>query len=195
MALVGITTAIAVGVTVSWWYAPAAGWLAAALLYDIVVWSSITRMDAAATREHARDEDDGRHAIESLILVANVASLGAVLFVLAQADHGARLASGLLALACTSASWLLVHTAFTLHYARRYYTDPVGGISFNQDDAPDYLDFAYLAFSLGMTYQVSDTAIMQRSIRRVALLHSIVAFVFGMFVLATTINVVLGLAN
>lgn len=196
MALLAVIVGAASWVVVGWEFAPAAGWFAAALAYDIWVWTTVIPMDAAATRDHAETEDDGRRTIEALILIANLASLAAVVLVLSQNDPDRKVAAGVLALASTCASWLLVHTAFTLHYARAYYTDLVGGIDFNERDGedPDYRDFAYMAFSMGMTYQVSDTNITQRKLRRIALLHSLVAFVFGMFVLATTINVVMGLA-
>lgn len=195
MALVGLGAAAITWPTLGWQFAPAAGWFAAALLYDVWVWATITPMDAAATQAHAQDEDEGRRTIELLILCANVVSLAAVILVLAQPNSEQKILAAVLALACACASWLLVHTAFTLHYARLYYTDPIGGIDFNESADPDYLDFAYMAFSVGMTYQVSDTNITQRPIRRVALVHGIAAFTFGMFVLATTINVVLGLAG
>lgn len=195
MVVIGGVTAALVGAFKDWWYAPATGWLAAALSYDILVWSGIFRLDAAETRQHIQDEDDGRKGIEALILVANLTSLGGVVLMISQADQQARIGAGALALGCTCASWLLVHTAFALHYAKVYYSEPVGGINFNQDEDPDYLDFAYTAFSIGMTYVVSDTAITSRSIRRVALVHSLVSFIFGLFILTTSINVALGIAS
>ncbi|MDR6438371.1 putative membrane protein [Paenarthrobacter nicotinovorans] len=98
-------------------------------------------------------------------------------------------------------SWMLVQTLFTLRYAELYYSrdahagGSVGGISFNQDRPPQYTDFAYLATSLGMTYQVSDTNLGNHSIRLEALKHSLLSYLFGTVILAVTINLVIGLAQ
>jgi uncharacterized membrane protein len=89
-------------------------------------------------------------------------------------------------------SWLAVHTVFTLRYAHLYYLDG-GGISFHSDEAPDYGDFAYVAFTLGMTYQVSDSDLTSKRIRTTALRHALVSYVLGIAVIAVTINVVAGL--
>jgi uncharacterized membrane protein len=88
-----------------------------------------------------------------------------------------------------------VQTLFTLRYAEHYYGgEAVGGVNFNQAEPPQYTDFAYLATSLGMTYQVSDTSLENPRIRREALKHSLLSYVFGTVILAATINLVLGLA-
>jgi uncharacterized membrane protein len=82
-----------------------------------------------------------------------------------------------------------------LRYARLYYTEPQGGIDFNQDEPPAYRDFAYLAFTLGMTYQVSDTALKNSTIRITVLRHTLLSYVLGAVVLAATINLVVGLGT
>ena len=88
-------------------------------------------------------------------------------------------------------SWAAVHTVFTLRYAREYYGGkPGGGIDFNGEDAPDYLDFAYTAFTIGLTFQVSDTNLTSKRIRRIALRHAILAYLFGAIIIGLTINVV-----
>jgi uncharacterized membrane protein len=92
-------------------------------------------------------------------------------------------------------SWTLVHTVFTLKYARRYCSGTAGGIDFNGTGAPDYPDFAYLAFTIGMTFQVSDTNIRSRPIRRTALRHAWLSFPLGAVIIATSINLVSGLAK
>jgi hypothetical protein len=86
-------------------------------------------------------------------------------------------------------------TVFTLRYARLYYSGQVGGIDFNETDEPDYRDFAYLSFTIGMTFQVSDTNIQSKQIRRTALRHAWLAFPLGVVIIATTINLVAGLAK
>ncbi len=94
-------------------------------------------------------------------------------------------------------SWLLVHTVFALRYAHVYYTEPEGGIDFKTQprgtEDPDYLDFAYTAFTIGMTFQVSDTDITRREMRHQLLRHALISFLFGAVILATTVNVVAGL--
>ena len=91
-------------------------------------------------------------------------------------------------------SWATVHTVFTLRYARLYYALG-GGIDFHEERAPAYGDFAYLAFTIGMTYQVSDTTIASRTIRRTALHHAYMSYLFGTVVVAMTINVIASLLN
>jgi len=89
----------------------------------------------------------------------------------------------------------MVHTVFTLRYARLYYNGTPGGIDFNESDDPDYGDFAYLAFTIGMTFQVSDTNLQSKPIRRMALRHAWISFPLGAIIIATSINLVAGLAK
>lgn len=89
----------------------------------------------------------------------------------------------------------LLHTTYALRYARLYYRDPPGGISFNTTEPPRYSDFYYFAFNMGMTYQVSDTAVSTSEIRAVVLRHGVLSYLFGTLVLAATINLVLGLVG
>jgi uncharacterized membrane protein len=85
-----------------------------------------------------------------------------------------------------------VHTVFTLHYAHRYF-EADGGIEFPKTDDPTYLDFAYVAFTVGMTFQVSDTEISDRSIRWLLLRHAALAYLFGTVIVGLTINLLAGL--
>ncbi len=90
-------------------------------------------------------------------------------------------------------SWSVVHTVFALRYAREYYSTPVGGIDFKSDDEePDYQDFAYVAFTVGMTFQVSDTDVQARPIRRTVIRHALLAYLFGAVILAVAVNVIAG---
>jgi len=93
------------------------------------------------------------------------------------------------------ASWTMAHTVFTLKYAELYYYKPQGGIDFGDDHEPTYADFAYLAFTIGMTYQVSDTTLQTRQMRAVALRHALLSFLMGTVVIATTINLVANLGQ
>ncbi|GAA4051859.1 DUF1345 domain-containing protein [Arthrobacter methylotrophus] len=199
MVVTGIAAAVATGIWGQWIYAPAAGWAVAAVVYNVFVWTVITPMKAAQTASHATEEDPRRSTADLLILCAAVGSLAAFVLVMlgAKDAHGLdKFMLALLALVGAVSSWLLVHTLFTLRYAEVYYTsDPPRGIEFNQKEPPQYTDFAYMAFSLGMTYQVSDTAITTRAMRSAALRHSLLAYVFGVGILATTINLVVSLAS
>jgi uncharacterized membrane protein len=92
-------------------------------------------------------------------------------------------------------AWGLVHTVFTLRYGDLYYGDPVGGIDFNENDLPDYRDFAYLALTIGMTFQVSDTNLQAKKIRRTAIRHALLSYAFGTVIVAITINIVASLLS
>ncbi len=204
MLVAGAATFTATGLAGSWVDAPAVGWATAALAYVAWVWLVIARMDPGQTRQHATSEDPSRGVTDLLILIANLASIAAAVAVIVNShteDNGSRLSSGALALVCVALSWMLVQTLFTLRYAELYYSPEedaggeVGGISFNQDRPPQYTDFAYLATSLGMTYQVSDTNLGNHRIRAEALKHSLLSYLFGTVILAVTINLVIGLAQ
>jgi uncharacterized membrane protein len=129
-----------------------------------------------------------------VLIAASVASLLGVGLALLQASDESGVARALttaVAVATVVLSWLAVQTVFTLRYAHLYYLD--GGIDFHNEKAPDYRDFAYVAFTLGMTYQVSDTDLTSKKIRTTALRHALLSYVFGIAVIAITINVVAGL--
>jgi uncharacterized membrane protein len=197
MLVAGTIAAIATGAAGWWEYAPTVGWAAAALAYSLRVWLHIWRHDAEQTRKNASREDPERGVTDVLIVMISVASLFSVGFVLVQASmvHGAQqVVLAALAVVSVALSWILLHTLYALRYARMYYAHGAG-ISFNQDEAPRYTDFAYLAFTLGMTYQVSDTNISRSDIRATALGHALLSFLFGSFVLATTINLIAGLSG
>ncbi|MEU3643970.1 DUF1345 domain-containing protein [Lentzea sp. NPDC034063] len=174
------------------------GWDVATLVYLVRAWMVIWPMDAEQTAQHAVRNDPTRRVAEVLLLVAALASLVSVGFVLARAAHttGAsellRVGLGVLSVVL---SWAVVHTIFTLRYARLYYYGADGGIDFNQSEPPDYGDFAYVAFSIGMTFQVSDTSLSGREMRRTALKHALLSYLFGTGVLATTINLVASISS
>lgn len=198
MFLIGSTTAILTGFFVSWPAAPVVGWAAAALVYTTWVWIVIGRMDAVETASHAVLEDPSRGISDLLVLVAALASLAAVALVLIEARQstgGRRAVYAGLAVAGVVLSWVLVHTLFTLRYASLYYRDGTGGMGFNQDEDPQYTDFAYVAFGVGMTFQVADTNLQNHPIRTAVLRHSLLSYVFGSVILATTINLVVGLTG
>ncbi|SCG16882.1 Uncharacterized membrane protein [Micromonospora echinofusca] len=179
--------------------APLAGWDAASLSWLVLVWHKLWPMDARRTAQVAVYEDPNRAARDALLLAACLASLLAVGVVVTRA-HGAhatpaRNVYGGMAVLSVLLSWLVVHTVFAARYARIYYTGPDGGIDFNQVEPPRYSDFAYLAFTVGATFQVSDTALTSNEMRRTALRHSMVSYLFGAFIIAVTVNLLAGLAR
>ncbi|MBP2391279.1 DUF1345 domain-containing protein [Aeromicrobium fastidiosum] len=210
VAMVVVAAVVGTGVTVleSWELGLVAGWAAACLLYVGWVWLVIGRMDAATTAEHARREDPARGVSELLILVASVASLVAVALLLVNARGESDTRSGALAgaaLGGVALSWLLVHTLFTLRYAAQYYggeaysgeahAGDVRDIDFNTEAPPRFTDFAYVAFSVGMTFQISDTDLRTSDVRSLVLRHALLSYVFGTVVVATTINLAISLAG
>lgn len=197
MVVGGVAVALPVGVLGSWAYAPAMGWAAASLIYLIWVWSVIGRLDAAGTAAHARREDPGRIVSDLLVLVATLSSFGGVALILLEAgssEGGTKALITALALASVALSWFLVHTLFTLRYATIYYREN-DGVEFNKKKPPQYADFAYLSFTIGMTFQVSDTNLRTDAIRYTALRQALLSYLLGAIVLATTINLVSGLVR
>ena len=191
-AAAGSTTAI-IG---SWQLAVLVGWDAAALFIVGSVWTFIPVLDSAATKRVASREDDSRALVDVVMVAACLISLIGVLLGLAHARdlHGAA-AAVLTSVAVFTVflSWFTVHTLFVLRYARLYYSNSVGGIEFaGNDEPPDYLDFVYVSFTVGMTFQVSDTGIRQRPLRRAVIRHALLSFVFGTIIFGIVINVVGG---
>jgi uncharacterized membrane protein len=194
----GVIAGIAVGLAGQWAYAPLCGWDVAAIVFTLWVWLAVGRMNPSATARHATREDPGRAMGDLIVLIAAIASLGAVSIALVRANSSHGLAQdmlALLALASVVLSWFAVHTLFMLRYAQLYYTGPNGGVSFNQETPPHYLDFAYLAFTIGMTFQVSDTDLEKPEIRATALRHALLSYLFGAVILAVTINLIAGLGT
>ncbi len=192
-AAAGLT--IAVG---NWLYAPAVGWDATAIVFCGTVWLGIWPLSAELTADRATREDPSRATSDLLTLSASVTSLAtvAIVVVAGHAAHGIErgLLAGL-ALGTVAVSWFTVHTIFTLRYATLYYTDPIGGIDFNNHELPGYRDFAYLALTIGMTFQVSDTNLRSTQLRTAALRHALLSYLFGSVILATAINLIAGLGG
>jgi uncharacterized membrane protein len=174
------------------------GWDVLALVFCGWVWFTVWKLDATATASHAQGEEPNRDLADLVLLgaaIASLAAVGAVLFRAGAAGGNLRYLQAGFALVSVFVSWTLVHTVFTLKYARLYYSGEPGGINFNDADAPQYSDFAYLSFTIGMTFQVSDTDIQSKQIRRTALRHAWLSFPLGAVIIATSINLVSGLAK
>lgn len=194
----GAVCGTAVGVGTSWALAPLAGWAIASASFLSWIWLDLSRLDSKLTAEYAVREDPSRAAADSVVLIASIASLAAVAAVLVEsgtASGGKRIFEICLSVVSVVLSWTLVHTLFMLRYAELYYTTPRGGVDFGDTKQPTYADFAYLAFTLGMTFQVSDTALQSSKFRSTALRHSLLSYLFGTVIVAMTINLVAGLSK
>jgi uncharacterized membrane protein len=197
-AAAGLGAGVAVGAAAGWDLLPLVSWDSACVVYLGWVWGRIWPLDARETAAVSVPEDPTRTATDVVTLGAAVASLVAVGFVLGRASNSKGAEQVLLAalgVASVVLSWATVHTVYTLRYARLYYTGPDGGIDFNQRDRPRYSDFAYLAFTIGMTFQVSDTDLQTNDIRRTALRQALLSYLFGTGIVATTINLIANLGG
>jgi uncharacterized membrane protein len=169
------------------------GWDIAVAIYLVWTWSATWRMDPVSTARHARREDPSTAVAEFLVVGAGTALLGAVGFALVKAGQAADgmkaylITVGLLSVVL---SWTVVHTVFMLRYGRAYYSEPTGGIEFNEAEPPTYMDFAYFSFTIGMCFQVSDTSITAKRVRRITLHHALLSYLFGAVLLGLVINVV-----
>ena len=191
----GAATAGIAALWAPWQLAVLLGWDASALAY-VTATLPVIRHDGATTEAVALFEDESRRTAEAILLGACVVSLGAVGTGLAEAsraDGGEEVLLTAASAATVVLSWCVVQVVHTLRYASLYYRDAAGGVDFNGTRQPDYRDFAYLAFTVGMTYQVSDTNLSSPAIRRRALAHALLSYVFGTVIIATTINIVASL--
>jgi len=169
------------------------GWDAAVLIYLAWTWGAVQGLDPEVTAQLARREDPSTPVADLVVIGAGTAMLAAVGFALAKAGEAAGgMKAYLVTLGLVSVvlSWAVVHTVFALKYARAYYSEPAGGIEFNEDEPPNYIDFGYYAFTIGMTFQVADTNITSRAVRRTTLHHALLSYLFGAVLLGLVINVV-----
>lgn len=183
-------------------------WIAFALAIIIMDWVIILSSHPMEVRKIARIQDSSRTLIFLFVIVASLVSTLAIFFLLKSSKHLSAEAVTehvLLSMASVIVSWILVHTIFTLRYAHMYYTTdtdgdsnkkPIGGLDFPGDEKhPDYLDFVYFSFVIGMTFQVSDVEISSRQIRRLAWIHGMISFAFNTAIVALGINVISGLVS
>lgn len=182
----------------TWELATQIGWIGTASVLLVWVLTEIHGLDAAATARIATREDDSRAAAGAALVAASSASLVAVVIGLhraASAGAGLQVVLTAASMVTIVLSWLVVHTLFVLRYAHLYYGGDIGGIDFPGGEPPDYRDFAYLSFTVGMTYQVSDTGITNAAVRRTLLRHSLLSYVFGTAIIASTISVLAGFVS
>jgi uncharacterized membrane protein len=172
------------------------GWMVAAGGLLTWVWRISWPRDAEGTKRLA--EEEGRtHVTDTVVLGAAVVSLAAVVEALVRSSSGdaVGVATVVLGVAVVILSWALVNTVFALKYARQYYSGGDGGIDFGQREPPAYSDFAYVAFTVGMSFAVPDTQLADTSIRKVALGHALLSYLFGTVVIAVAVNLVTNLGQ
>ena len=198
MMTLGTLAVVVMAFVAPWQLAVLTGWIVAASAFLIGVWRVILTSDGERTRQLSTREDDSQPVGTLLIVVASTGSLAGALLALHKAARVDRPESVLLTVASVLVvvvSWLVVNTEYTLRYADHFYKPPVGGVEFPGADVPDYRDFAYLAFTIGMTYQVSDTSLLTPRFRRLLLAHAAAAYVFGVVIVAAVINIVAGVVQ
>jgi uncharacterized membrane protein len=174
-------------------------WDAGATVYLVLAWMMIVRSDPKETRLHARSQDLAAYVIFVTILIAAFASIAAITFLLSglkDLDPLPKAAHIGLSVGALLSSWLLIHTIYSFHYAHGYYKSPSEGeaeqrgLNFPGRGNPDYFDFAYYSFVVGMTSQVSDVSITEHHMRRLTLMHGVLSFFFNVAVLALSVNII-----
>lgn len=179
-------------------------WNSGAICFLALAWAMMNSATPQKMLRSVQRQDESRSAILALVVTAACISLFTIGFML---KHTKNLSVTLLTLHVTLAgitvicSWLLIHTMFALHYAHSYYweysetpsNNNAGCLDFPDESQPDYWDFLYFSFVIGMTCQVSDVQVRSRSMRRLALVHGILTFFFNTVILALSINIIAGL--
>ena len=184
-----------------WQFRGLLGWSVGVAVYLTLAWWLCERFDPKRTRERAQAQDEPSVVLFFLMLLASMACVAAIVVMMQQGndltgtERTLHIAMSVIALI---ASWLFIHTMFAFHYAHRYYQEeerrePDGpGLNFPGGLDPDYFDFLYYSFVIGMTSQVSDVQVTSREMRRLTMVHGVLSFGFNMLVLALSINVVAG---
>ena len=187
---VGVMAILAVAAPWRWPFRLLTGWDIGVALYLVLAFHMMATATIDRIRQRAADEDEGQAAILILTVVAALASLAAIFALLSESSRKDRpVQSVVLAVVTIVLSWAFIHTMFALHYAHEYYDETAGGLAFPGDEKePDYWDFVYFSFIIGMTSQVSDVGITSKLIRRTAAAHGVIAFFFNAALLALTIN-------
>jgi len=193
---IGLAVAIALAVFTNWRLALSSviGWNVCAGLYLVLAFRLMSKCDVHRIRQQARLQDEGQFAILVLTAVAALASLAAIFALLSVSAGSTRNpAELLLAVTTLLMSWTFTHTIFALHYAHEYYDEnhgKGGGMTFpGNEPEPDYWDFMYFSFVIGMCAQVSDMTVSEKAIRRTVFGHSVVSFIFNAALVALTVNI------
>ena len=179
-----------------------ATWGAFTLCYNIICWVVMFTRKLHDIKSTAKKEDGSRGFVLIFTIIAAFAAMFTVLLMVISSNSQAESKMLTLPLCIFSVmlSWALVHTILTFHYAHLYYDDDIvqeqkEGLNFPNEDEPDYLDFAYFSFVIGMTFQVSDVQVTDKKMRRLVLLHGLISFLLNTFVVALSINFIAGLSK
>lgn len=170
-----------------------AAWDLAVLVLVAEGWAVIIATDADELRQRAKAEDPGKVAIFAVSFGASAVSLALAVVVISTSHFGAQgdvLLRTALGLGGICGAWLLLHTAYTLHYARLYYAAPETMDALTFTEPPDAFDFAYLAFGIGMTFQTAEIYPTNRAMRRAVLRHELISFAYNTAILATVVNII-----
>jgi uncharacterized membrane protein len=183
-------------------------WSSFAFTGLVLFWITILTAEVHEVKYIAKRQDSSRTIVFFFVLFAAIISLFAVIILLKilpdtrQAGYRYHIGFSIISVVL---SWILIHTVFTFRYAHLYYTcrseeqgiekEDEGGLEFPGEDSPDYLDFAYFSFVIGMTFQVSDVQITSRQIRRLALFHGLISFVYNTVILALSVGIIAGLVQ
>ncbi len=177
------------------------GWDTFSLCMIIMSWITFRITTSQQIRQQSSVQDSSRTLIFIIIIISTSASFLAVLLLMVAKQESKSLETLRLIIAISGMifSWFLIHTIFTLRYAHIFYGDDLknpkvhaAGLEFPDDKKPDYFDFAYFAFVLGMTFQVSDVQITSKRLRRLAMWHGLLSFGFNTIMIALTINLIAG---
>jgi uncharacterized membrane protein len=192
--------ALAMARFLPWELAAVLGWDLAGIVFLGSVWHVILGADAAHVERLANREDETRGGATALLATVCTASLFSVGYALGAAGHRTGFGRVLLisvSIATVAISWIVLNTVYTLRYAHLYYGQSGHGIVFRDGDSPPptYRDFAYVAFTVGMTYQVSDTALRDPRLRRTVLGQALLSYIFGAFIVAGAVNLIAGLVR
>jgi uncharacterized membrane protein len=179
-------------------------WCAFAFSYVITSWSIFFTRKIEQIKKLAKEEDGSRIFVMIFTVVASFAAMVTVLLLVISSgkDQQNEILKVAVSFFSVLLSWVLVHSILTFHYAHLYYDDDTtgskanrGGLDFPSEDAPDYLDFAYFSFVIGMTFQVSDVEVIDKKMRRLVLFHGLISFILNTFVVALTVNFIAGLSK
>jgi uncharacterized membrane protein len=193
--VVGVIVGVVVGLLTDAPLGILAGIGTAGVVFVAQGWTTLWPMDAEDTRRNVGREDFRPVAEEIVLVVVSILALVVIVVLLLRHRAQNEVAAAAVALAGVFMAWGSLHLMYATRYAHLFYTDPVGGIDFNSDVPPTFKDFLYFSYNLGMTYQVSDTSVSSQAIRAIVLRHTLLSYLFGTSILATTVNLVAGIVT
>ena len=180
------------------------GWIAFSATFLFLNWVIVFKRKVSGIREKAREDDGSAFFVFLVILISSFASMVAVAVLITTQDDGIRSQKFYVPITVLAMilAWTTLHTQYLFHYAHEYYDkdkngkkNQAEGLSFPDDESPNYLDFAYYSFCIGCTFQVSDVETTSKKLRKLTMVHSLISFFMNTFVVALTINLVAGLSK